>query len=76
MTYTIEGFKVVPGTVDETRTLADLERDINRDRIAPEISRMFEIGRIIFIYDDNDKLEAILASDEETLSEVKSLLGI
>jgi len=76
MTYTIEGLKIVSGTLDEVRTLDDLERDINRDRIVPEIARMFEIGRISFIYDDDGRPEAILASDEETLSEVKSLLGI
>ena len=54
--------------------MSDLEIDI--DRLVPEIAQMFEIGRISFIYDDDGRPEAILASDEEALSTVTSLLGI
>ena len=74
MTYIIERHRVVPGNEVEVRTLSDLEIDI--DRLVPEIAQMFEIGRISFIYDDDGRPEAILASDEEALSTVTSLLGI
>ncbi len=74
MAYRIEGLRVIPGNEVEVRTLSDLEMDI--DRLVPEIARMFEIGRISFIYNDHGRPEAISTSDEETLSEVKSLLGI